>query len=365
MYLLPKRGVRSGIVAFLLLIGLSYAAIQPVLASPDPGNGRFDPAWLSIFRRESEPPVQPAPIADQIRLTGIRHDYQRWNNCAPTTTRMTLSYFGIDIPQATIAEALKPDPQDANVSPAEIVPYVQGKGLRAVVRVNGGLETVMQLLSNRVPVIVEQWIEEKGGMGHYRLVSAYDRPRQVFVTQDSYFGPNYRLSFADFDRGWAVFNRLYIPVYTAEQEPLVKAILGPDFDDAAMVRRALETAQTRIQADSKDPYGWYALGDAHLAQGNAPAAAEAYETAIAIGLPWRFFWYQFGPFEALLQVGDYQRVLALTAPVLKKMPNIEELHLYRGEAFRGLGDTGRARAEFELALKYHPGYERAQAALRK
>jgi len=310
---------------------------------------------------------QVVSSADQAQLLGIRHDYQRWNNCAPTTTRMALSYFGIDIPQATIASVLKPDPQDVNVSPEEMAAYLQGKGLRAKVRINGDIETLMHLLSNNIPVIVEQWIEEKGGMGHYRLVSAYDRPRQFLVFQDSYFGPNYRRSFADFDRAWKVFNRLYIPVYTPEQEPLVKAILGPEFDDTLMLRHAFEKSLARTQADLEDPdaYAWYALGDAHLAHGDARAAVEAYAKAMAMGLPWRFFWYQFGPFEALLQIEDYQRVLALTGPVLEKMPNIEELHFYRGEAYRGLGDNERARQEYDLALKYHPGYIQAEAALRE
>ncbi len=364
-----KKTRFCGLAALLFFIALGYTIPRPAAACFDPSDNRSASFSRAYCRPEPTsiptpaPRSRPVPIADRAQLSGIRHDYQRWNNCAPATTRMALSYFGIDLPQATIASALKPDPQDVNVSPDQIVAYVQGKGLRATVRVNGSIETVMHLVSNKIPVIAEQWIEEKGGMGHYRLVSAYDRPRQFFVTQDSYFGPNYRLTFDEFDRAWKVFGRLYIAIYTAAQEPLVRAILGPDGDDAAMLHRALETAQTRTQAEPHDPDAWYALGDAHLALGDARAAVAAYEKAIAIGLPWRFFWYQFGPFEALLQIGNYRRVLALTAPVLQRMPNIEELHFYRGEAFRGLGDVERARAEFELALKYHPGYERAEAAL--
>ncbi len=319
----------------------------------------------SVAWADGEDEAGVKPIADQVFLANVRHDWQQWNNCGPTTTSMALSYFGVNAPQLSVAAVLKPNPKDVNVSPNQIVDYVRNRGLAAQVRVNGNRETLMKLLSNGIPVIAEQWIPDDGGMGHYRLAIGYDRDRGVVIFDDSYYGPNREWSFEEFEGHWMEYsiNRIYIPVYRRDQAGLVRAILGPDADDGEMWLRAEAGARANLEAFGSDARVWFGLGDALLNQGRPWEALDAYETAYRLGLPWRWYWYQFGHFEALAKTGSWDRILELSDPVLAKAPMHEEMYYYRGLAFQNLGDPDSAREAFSLALKNNGNFSRARAAL--
>ncbi|MFN8471697.1 MAG: C39 family peptidase [Anaerolineae bacterium] len=347
-------------VFVLLLVAL---AASPAYAARE---GDDTPARRGLQQGGSEDGVTPKPIADKVVLQGVQHDWQKWNNCGPTTTSMALSYYGVDIPQLTIASVLKPNPQDVNVSPDQIANYVRSQGLQAQVRVNGNRDILMAFLSNGIPVIVEQWIPEYEGMGHYRLAIGYDKANGTIMFDDSFYGPNRTWSFDEFEGHWMEFNinRIYIPIYRRNQAPLVRAILGPDADDDQMWARAEAGARANLEAFSDDGKVWFGLGDALLNEGRTYEALQAYERAHSLGLPWRYYWYQFGHFEALAQMGRWQRLLDLTDTVLAKAPMHEEMYFYRGLAYQGLGDTASARDAFNQALANNRNFDRARVALR-
>ena len=304
------------------------------------------------------------PMAEQVLLEPMTHVWQTWNNCGPATVAMCLSYFGRTETQAEIAAILRPDPEDKNINPLEMATYVQSLGLGAIARVNGRAKVLKSLLSNGIPVIVEQWHvpEDDPGMGHYRLVRGYSEADEVFIAHDALTGPNERLTYAAFDEGWRVFNRAYVIVYPPEKQQVVEAILGADADDGEMYHQAVERAQEEVRTTG-DVFAWFNLGSSYVGLSEWAAAADAFQHALDIGLPRRMLWYQFGPFIAYDALGEYQKVLDLSAGVLASTPNIEEVHYYRGWAYLGLGDAEKARAEFELAVQYNPHYTEAVQAL--
>ncbi len=306
------------------------------------------------------------PVAEQVLLEPMTHVWQTWNNCGPATVAMCLSCFERAETQADVAAILRPDPEDKNISPQEMAVYVRSLGLGAIARVNGRAAVLKSLLSNGIPVIVEQWHVPEGdpGMGHYRLVRGYNEADGVFITHDSLTGPDEQLTYAAFDEGWRVFNRAYVVVYPLEKEKqrVVETILGADADDAAMYRQAVARAEEEVRTTG-DAFAWFNLGSSYVGLGEYAAAADAYQRALDIGLPRRMLWYQFGPFIAYDALGEYQKVLDLSAGVLAHTPNIEELHYYRGRAHLGLGDVDKARAEFELAVQYNPHYAEAVQSL--
>jgi tetratricopeptide (TPR) repeat protein len=304
------------------------------------------------------------PVAEQVLLEPMTHTWQTWNNCGPATVAMCLSYLGRTETQAEVAAVLRPDPEDKNISPQEMAAYVRNLGLGATARINGRTAVLKGLLSNGIPVIVEQWHVPEGdpGMGHYRLVRGYSEADGVFIAHDSLTGPDEQLTYAAFDEGWRVFDRAYVIVYPLEKQRVVEALLGDDADDAAMYRHAVARAQEDVRT-SGDAFAWFNLGSSYVDLGEYAAAADAYQHALEIGLPRRMLWYQFGPFIAYEALGEYQKVLDLSAGVLAHTPNIEELHYYRGRAYLGLDDVGKARAEFELAVQYNPHYAEAVQSL--
>ncbi len=78
--------------------------------------------------------------------------------------------------------------------------------------------------------------------------------------------------------------------------------------------------------------------------------------------PWRMLWYQTGPYFAYYGVGRYYDLLYLADGTLNAMQsdkNLEESYYWRGMARAALGDSAAAIEDFQLSLKYHPGFEPA------
>ncbi len=325
------------------------------------------------------PSPTPTPLpALPLRhvLGGLRHEPQGWNNCGPTTLAMALSYWGRTETQYDLVTALKPDPEDKNVSPEEMAAAVRGLGLQALVRVGGSLERLKQLILAGYPVIVETWYvrDARDQLGHYRLIVGYDDTAQEFITYDSLHGPDLPIGYQELDELWRVFDRVYLVIYPLERENEIAALLGDEWDEQRAVAHALETA--RQEALDPSPtcvayaacadaatFAWFNIGTNLTALGEYEQAAAAYDQARMLGLPWRMLWYQFGPYQAYYHVGRYEDVIALANATLQPVSNLEESYYWRGMAWAALGDAAGARADFQSALRYHPNWPPAVEAL--
>lgn len=347
-----------GMISLLIALALSVSGVG---AEPSPDGETLD---LQVVREWT--PIEIKPIQRTAYLPNPKHQYQGLNNCGPTTTAIALSNFGILRTQTEVVNILKPNPKDVNVSPHQIVEYIRSQGLEAQWRVNGNRETIMWFLSNDIPVIVEQWLPDEGGMGHYRLVTGFNRERGTVTFDDSLIGPDQRWTWEEFEGRWSEFNvsRIYIPIYRPDQAPLVQALLGPDASDAQMWVRAEAGARANLEAFPNDARVWFALGDALLNQGRAEEALPAYEKAYTLGLPFRFYWYQFGHFETLARLGRWQRLIQLTQPILDRAPVHEEMFYYRGLAYQALGNKTAARDAFQQALDANRFMARSRDALK-
>jgi hypothetical protein len=334
------------------------------------------------FPTATPPPTPtPLPIPSQARLTHIAHQFQEWNNCGPATLAMTLSYFDLRVTQNDTAAILKPNPEDRNVTPEEMVDYVNNQTpVKAIFRTNGNHDTLLRLVANGIPVIVEVGIEPPGEYrwlgwyGHYLLVVAYDDVQQQYWVYDSWFGTSAEpltnahadgriLPYADLDTYWPHFNRNYIALYRPEQAQFVAGIIGEDMDDAIMWQNSLNRAQADAATDPENGFFWFNLGKSYNAIGDYEKAASAFDQALAISLPWRMLWYQFGPYEAYYQVGRYEDVILLADTTLKDRPYFEESFYYKGLALAALGDTTAARQSLEDAVDFNSNYAPALAAL--
>lgn len=312
------------------------------------------------------PPPAPAGAGAHV-IPGVAHVWQKWNNCGPSSILMALSPFGVALDQLAVAAQIKPDREDTNVSPDELAGFARAQGLRAIVRYNGNRDIARALIAAGVPVLAEQWVavEGRGEMGHYRVAIGFDDGAGEVIANDSYYGANRRYAYDDFERMWRPFVGAYVVAYRPEQESAVRAAIGPDWDDAAMWQRALDDATRWAAAAPGDPWAWFALGEVKARMGDFAGSAAAFDAAIGIGLPFRAFWYQFGYYRALVETGAYDRAVAHADATLTSMKgeNLEESHYWRGVALRRLGREDEARASFERALAFHPGFAPAREAL--
>jgi tetratricopeptide (TPR) repeat protein len=211
-------------------------------------------------------------------------------------------------------------------------------------------------------------------MGHYRLITGYDDPKEEWILYDSLqstdagAGREYRgirLSYETIDTLWRVFNRLYIVVYDAESEPIVKAIVSDDMNDQTMWAGSLQRASQEVETRPGDAFAWFTLGTNLLAVGRPMDAASAYDQARLIGLPFRTMWYQFGAFEAYYESGRYDEVVALADATIKVTADVEELHFWRGRALAAMGDVEGARQALERALAQRLAFPEALDALQQ
>jgi hypothetical protein len=351
---------------------------------PDPQLPAMGPAehvpptpWTTHTPRPSPtgiPPTatpSPTPLPERADLPAPAWEKQDWNNCGPATLALALRYFGWSGDQFDISDLLKPDRGDKNVNIDELVYYVRNRAgwLGADYRVGGTLDVLKRFLAAGLPVIVEKGyvIEsdgpDNGWAGHYMLLTAYDDSRRVFTGQDTFIGPDRIISYGDLDHGWQAFNRAYMYIYPLNQPPDLEGILGEDFDPAVNRERAVEQAREELAADAEDPYAWFNLGTNLLYFERYAEAAEAYDTAFSLGLPWRFTRYQFGPYIAYFNVGRTEDVIKLAQATLEKTAKAEESLLWRGWARYRQGDANGAVDDFRAALEINPHYLDAQYAL--
>jgi hypothetical protein len=144
------------------------------------------------------PSVTPSPIPtsipESVALSGIRHEYQKFNNCAPASLSMVLSYWGWTGDQIQARSYLRPnfEVDDKNVSAFEIVDYVKKQTqLDALWRVGGDPQLLKRLLAAGFPVLIEKGLEPhvRDWMGHYQVISGYNDAKGKFLVYDSYEGP--------------------------------------------------------------------------------------------------------------------------------------------------------------------------------
>lgn len=306
--------------------------------------GRFLVLWGALLGSASA----GAKLPPQASIPGIRHEYQRLNNCGPVTIGMAMNRWGSPLNQYDIAPSLKRGTQDVNVSPHELAAYARKQGFDTHLAQNGSRELLKRLLAAGFPVIVETWFvtPDSGGMGHYRLLTGYDDHTQSFQALDSYLGP-LKLPYAKFDEVWRAYNRTYLTVSPPRRRAEVKELLGFRLNPMTRKKEALRVALVESQRIG-DALAWLNLGDTKLALGDSRGAVRAYDQAFASspdpaldptrphwvrgGLPWRTLWYRFGPLEAYTRTGRYADVRRLTNMVLRDVPNHEEARYWRAKA---------------------------------
>lgn len=382
--ILPTAAATANVA---LLLNTATAVSLPPTNTPMPITNQSatatPPASPTLPPTFTPPPPTPTqvPIPAAARLQGITHQFQEWNNCGPATLAMTLSYFGVRTNQKETAAILKPSPEDRNVSPAEMVAYVNNHtDLQALSRANGDQYTIRRLIANGFPVILEIGIDPPGEFrwmgwyGHYMLVVAYDDARQQFWTYDSWLGTSDEplqnadadgrdLSYVDLATYWPHFNRNYIVLYEPARAAEVADIIGQNMDDTTMWQNALQTVRAETAAAPENAFNWFNLGTIYNALGQYDEAAAAYDQARAIGLPWRMLWYQFGPYEAYFRSGRYEDVILLADVTLENRPYFEESFYYKGLAEEALGNLDTAQQDLLQAANFNPNFAPAASAL--
>jgi tetratricopeptide (TPR) repeat protein len=313
-----------------------------------------------------------ASLPSSYRNTGFVWKQQTWNNCGPSTITTAMSFYGWQEDQEYAKDFLRPNREDKNVSPSELVAFITNQSqLKAIWRIGGDIQTLKALIAAGFPVVVERGIffEAYDWLGHYQGLVAYDDSLGGFFAYDSFLGAGSAgegvfQAYNDLDNGWREFNRTFIVVYSPDQESLLQSVLGDLWDEAHAAELAMEAAQTEARANINDAFAWHNMGNSLVSLGRYQEAANAFDRAIALNaLPWRILWYQFGVFKAYYEMERYEDIIALANTNINQSPELEESYYWRGMAYAAQGLSTEAASDFRTALRYNPNYEIAQIAL--
>jgi hypothetical protein len=353
-------------------------AVLPSATAPHGTPDAVQPLPTPTLAPTAVPSPTPPPLPPYGRVAGLPIIPQKFNNCGPTNLTLVLNHYGVAVNQLDVAAVIRPNYEDRNVSPDELVRYVNDHtDLAAAAYAGGDVDTLRALLAVGFPVIIEKGLEPDaatGWMGHYLTIFAYDDITRHFSVRDTYLGPWQGEGLVAYDataRDWAHFNGAFVVVYPPARAADVAQVLGPAFADAAtMWARAAERARAAVGERPDDAFAWFNLGSSltELAKQGEPtlyeAAAAAFDEARRLGLPARLLWYRFAPYEAYLAAGRHADVLALAEATLGNQGgrNVEETYYYQGLALRAAGDEAGARAALARAVALNPDSPIGRAA---
>ena len=316
----------------------------------------------------SQPAGQRLTWAISHTNTGFNWERQTWNNCGPTNITMAMSYYGWSRGQDFARTLIRPNGEDRNVSPFELVNFVNNNSnLRALYRIGGDLGLLRALINRQFAVIIERshMFEGYDWLGHYQTLVGYDDSQRIFTVYDSFLGADTIETYTDVDNHWQDFNRVFIVVYQPEREAELFDMLGELADQERAAEIAFDVAQAEARANPQDPFAWFNMGSSLVLLRRYQEASVAYDQSISLGLPWRMLWYQFGPYEAFYQVGRYQDILAYVNNTFSTDggQDVEEAYYWQGRALLALGERNQAIAAFQAAISKNRYFADARQAL--
>jgi tetratricopeptide (TPR) repeat protein len=276
---------------------------------------------------------------------------------------------------------IKPNPEDFNVMPYEMVDYVnQNTAFRAIQRTGGTLDLVKELIANQFPVVLEagRYMVDLTGklswMGHYTFVTGYDDAEQEFITQDSYYNADYPVTYTELQEWWRPFNFVFMVIYPPDQETRLFDLLGDYGNEEQSNRIAYDTASNEAGSLTgvQQFFAWFNRGSSQVALKDYFGAAESFDQAFLVNQslseadrPWRMMWYQTGPYFAYHFTGRYNDVIRLADQTFDgaRTKSLEESYVWRARAYAALGNLDQAYTDLCAGLKYHPGFAPAVGEL--
>ncbi len=312
----------------------------------------------------------PSPIAYPVsyEIPLRTHSFQRFNNCGPASLSMALSYFDVYLTQEEIGRELRPyqvangDNDDKSVTLAELAGKAEGLGFKSYYRPNGNITLFKRFISQNIPVITRTITKPGEDIGHFRIVRGYNSTH--LIQDDSLQGKGLKYTFADFEELWKQFNSEYLVIVPKNKIPIAENIIGEDVDKKVAWQKAAIGSNKILQEDPNDVRARFNLSVALYNAGDFLGAVNEFEKAEK-SLTFRTLWYQIEPIRAYYELGNYERVFAITNSILDNHNRaFSELYLIRGDIYLKQGEVDAAKAEFEKAVFYNINLKEAQEKLK-
>lgn len=314
------------------------------------------------------PTTTPRVIPDEYMLGGGIYAGQTFNNCGPASLSMALSYQGREVSQAELANILRPfnNPlggvDDKAVFATELVEEAKRQGFESIERPNGTISMLQELLAEDVSIIVRTWLNPGEDIGHYRVLTGYNRTTKEIYMDDSYNGPNLSMDEETFLDLWQPFNYGYILVYPQEKSRIVSDIVGEDMDETEAWQNARDRADRELGDNANDAYAVFNKAVAFYYLGDPSETTRLYES-VASELPRRMLWYQIEPIYAYYETEKFDQAnMHINSILSGGNQAFSELYVIRGDILKAQGNIEGARSSYEKAVEYNTNSDEARTA---
>ncbi|MGR2737565.1 PA2778 family cysteine peptidase [Billgrantia sp. Q4P2] len=273
--------------------------------------GRFEPAcknarlagvlllslWLLILTgcattpRLAESTEQALPR--QAWIEGVPFHAQRDYQCGPASLAMVLNHDGVDVAMESLIPQVFIPGREGSVQP-EMLATVRRHG-RIPFVLNDSFDALLTEIAAGHPVVVMQNLSLPAWpMWHYAVAIGYDLDAEEMVLHSGEEAERIE-SFRRFDATWARSGRWAfaalppgeLPSAIGEQRAL-QAIA--DFEQVQGADAVLPAWEAFIERFPGSGMGYFALGNARHAAGDAPGAIAAFRASVAhrddLGVAW-------------------------------------------------------------------------------
>ncbi|MEA1940255.1 MAG: C39 family peptidase, partial [Candidatus Caldatribacteriota bacterium] len=131
---------------------------------------------------------------DYVYLDVPYEKYGGTNWCLPASGAMTFKYYGENISQAEIADAVI---KDGTSSVYKMVKYARDLGFEAKYNYMS-IEEIKNLLNKDIPVIAVQNYSLTLPYSHARVIIGFDEEKQEVISNDPTAGEDYKISYSNF-----------------------------------------------------------------------------------------------------------------------------------------------------------------------
>ena len=143
---------------------------------------------------DPEEEINKVKEIDCVYLDVPYEKYAGTNWCLPASGAMTFKYFGENINQAEIADAVI---EDGSSSVYRMIKYARDLGFEAKYNYMT-LEEIKNLLIKDIPVIAVQNYTLSLPYSHARVIIGFDDEEQEVISNDPTAGKDYIMSYSDF-----------------------------------------------------------------------------------------------------------------------------------------------------------------------